>query len=252
MESSRSEVGDTMNTARVRNLGSGGPLSARPLSQCKKSKICSPCKISPASGTYNMMEAAGASRKTRNRHGETAMRLLSLILSVLCVASCICAGNAVADCPHREYGWSRTAGSPAFDQARGVAVDTLGNTYAVGLFEGKLDFDPSKRKDQFKSKGKNDAYVTGYSPDGVYRWTRAFRGADYDIAFGVAATPGENIAVTGKFQRRVDPNVAKNFGGDVSKLQESSKNRSCFCWLLACFQIARQVNSGDSRFSSPS
>jgi len=140
------------------------------------------------------------------------MKPLLYILNVLFVVSLITGTRAVADCPHREYGWTAAIGAEGFDQARGVATDDAGNVYVVGGFEQTVDFDPSKRKDKIKAKGREgfpDIYLTTYSPEGLYRWTARMAGSGNDIGKAAALTPPGDIILTAIFSKKVDFNPTK-------------------------------------------
>jgi len=119
------------------------------------------------------------------------MKVLPTFLSVLAVALIICAPNVLADCPYTEYGWTSAIGAEAFDQARGIAVDDDGAIYIVGSFEQIVDFDPSKRKDKLKAKGRDghpDIYLTSYSGEGLYRWTARIGGSAAEYGDAVTMT----------------------------------------------------------------
>ena len=140
------------------------------------------------------------------------MKPLLYIFTLFLVVLLITGTRADADCPYREYGWTAAIGAEGFDQARGVAADDAGNVYVVGGFEQTVDFDPSKRKDKIKAKGREgfpDIYLTTYSPEGLYRWTASFRGSDMDVGNATAVTDDGDVAVTGIFQGKVDFNPTK-------------------------------------------
>ena len=140
------------------------------------------------------------------------MKVLPTFLSVLAVALIICAPNVLADCPYTEYGWTSAIGAEAFDQARGIAVDDDGAIYIVGSFEQIVDFDPSKRKDKLKAKGRDghpDIYLTSYSGEGLYRWTARIGGSAAEYGDAVTMTPAGDVVLTGAFYEKVDFNPTK-------------------------------------------
>ena len=140
------------------------------------------------------------------------MKVLPTFLSVLAVALIICAPNVLADCPYTEYGWTSAIGAEAFDQARGIAVDDDGAIYIVGSFEQIVDFDPSKRKDKLKAKGRDghpDIYLTSYSGEGLYRWTARIGGSAAEYGDAVTVTPAGDVVLTGAFYEKVDFNPTK-------------------------------------------
>jgi len=123
------------------------------------------------------------------------------------------AGYTYADCPHREYGWSATVGGEGSDGALDIAVDDQGNVFTVGGFPGRVDFDPSKRKDRHKAKGDKGNYalfLTSYTPEGGYRWTAVMTGKrGYIIGRGIAISATRDLLITGNFHGKVDFNPGK-------------------------------------------
>ena len=57
-----------------------------------------------------------------------------ILLFLLLISQSIVHGQTVE--------WAFTFGSTSADNAKAIAVDTLGNIYATGEFRGKVDFDP--------------------------------------------------------------------------------------------------------------
>ena len=123
------------------------------------------------------------------------------------------AGYTYADCPHREYGWSATVGGEGNDGALDIAVDDKGNVFTVGGFPGRVDFDPSKRKDRHKAKGDKGNYalfLTSYTLERGYRWTAVMTGKrGYIIGRGIAISSTRVLLVTGNFHGKVDFNPGK-------------------------------------------
>lgn len=76
--------------------------------------------------------------------------------------------------------------------------DTLGNLYFAGTFEGEHDFDRSGKTDiheadEFEKRG----YLTSYSRDGSYRWTRIFGDSDTLRVNDVVVDKNSNVYVVG-------------------------------------------------------
>jgi len=143
---------------------------------------------------------------------QTIMKPLLYIFTLFLVVLLITGARADADCPYREYGWTAAIGAEGFDQARGVAADDAGNVYVVGSFEEVVDFDPSKRKDKIKAKGREgfpDIYLTTYSPEGLYRWTARIGGRGRNFALAATVTARDDIVITGDFEGKVDFNPSK-------------------------------------------
>ncbi len=107
------------------------------------------------------------------------------------------------------YGWTNTFGGTYSDHAEAVGVDSSGNVYIAGTFrDDTVDFDPGVGVDEILSLGES-GFLTKFSSDGSYEWTKAFRTIDTvvprDIAFGL----NDEVYVTGGFKG----NVGFNYGG---------------------------------------
>lgn len=69
------------------------------------------------------------------------------------------------------------------DSPRGVAVDSLGNTYVVGSFEGAISFPGNTLVDA----GSGDAFLTKFDASGKHTWSKQFGDAAAQEAFCVAS-----------------------------------------------------------------
>ena len=76
--------------------------------------------------------------------------------------------------------WVFGVGGLEYDQATDVAIDAAGNVYAVGRFNGTVDFDPGPGTAELTSAGGSDAFVAKYSPNGTYLWARQMGGPASD------------------------------------------------------------------------
>jgi hypothetical protein len=62
--------------------------------------------------------------------------------------------------------WEKSYGGSGLDASFSVAVDSSGNVYTTGYFQGTVDFDPGVGTSNFTSAGINDAFVLKLSPSG--------------------------------------------------------------------------------------
>jgi hypothetical protein len=124
------------------------------------------------------------------------------------------------------YGWTKRMGGWSYDSGYGVSVDSSGNVYVIGYFNGTvdfawdfLDFGESDYKD---SAGEYDIFVTRINANGTYGWTKRMGGTVADIGHGVSVDSSGNVYLTGGFGGAV--NFAEDFGGSDSKTSAGSSD----------------------------
>ncbi len=87
--------------------------------------------------------------------------------------------------------WTRQFGTPGFDEAAAVAMDSTGRASVVGSTQGRL---PNQKR-----AGGTDGFVRQYSPRGGIYWTRQFGRRSEDKATAVAVDSDGRVYVGGKF-----------------------------------------------------
>ncbi|HJP25320.1 MAG TPA: SBBP repeat-containing protein, partial [Acidimicrobiales bacterium] len=124
------------------------------------------------------------------------------------------------------------------DEVYSVAVDSSGNVYTTGYFNGTVDFDPGPGTANLTAKNisHSDAFVSKLDSSGNYVWAKSFGGIGKDYGYSVAVDSSGNVYITGRFEGHanenhivdLDPgsgttNVTHNGNGDVfvSKLDSS-------------------------------
>ena len=123
---------------------------------------------------------------------------------------------AAAPRKEQDFIWARAMGgrgSP-FSWASDVAVDSSGNVYTVGFFEGNADFDPGPGTFNLTSAGRaGDIFVSKLDSAGNFLWARAMGGPspqeeqllpNPNSASGVALDGSGNVYATGIFEGTVD------------------------------------------------
>jgi hypothetical protein len=104
------------------------------------------------------------------------------------------------------YVYTKTMGGTDHDYGRSVAVDSGGNVYITGYFQGTADFDPGAAVDNHLSVGLEDIFLTKINADGSYGYTKTMGGTNSDYGRYVAVDSSGNIYITGSFQETVDFN----------------------------------------------
>jgi hypothetical protein len=102
------------------------------------------------------------------------------------------------------YEWTNTVGGTSTDIGEGISVDSSGNVYTTGYFQGTVDFDPGAGVDNKTSVGSYDIFVTKYDSSGNYQWTKIFGGTGNDEGLGISVDSSGNVYTTGYFRNTVD------------------------------------------------
>ncbi|WP_041575172.1 SBBP repeat-containing protein [Pseudobdellovibrio exovorus] len=115
---------------------------------------------------------------------------------------------------------SNTFGSSAgADYCNGIAADSIGNVYCAGRTDGRL-------ADAYAG-GNGDAFVMKLNSQGTIQWVKqlgqSFTQGDssqYEICYGVAVDPSNNVYCAGMTTSRLAPGSSANRNGDafVTKL----------------------------------
>ena len=96
------------------------------------------------------------------------------------------------------------------DVGYSVTVDSSGNIYTTGLFQGTVDFDPGAGTANLTSNGGRDVFVSKLDSSGNYLWAKSWGSAADpglnadDTSRSVAVDSSGNVYTTGYFQRTVD------------------------------------------------
>ena len=92
--------------------------------------------------------------------------------------------------------WIRSAGGSEYDYAFNVTIDSRGNSYLTGSFEGTASFE----NQELISAGNTDAFLSKYDSEGLVNWTIAIGGDQDDHASGIAIGSEGAIYLSGAFQ----------------------------------------------------
>src|SRR3569832_1180171 len=116
--------------------------------------------------------------------------------------------------PDGSYGWTRLIGGSGVDVSNAVVVNTWGEIYLTGVYNGTVDFEPGAGVDQRTTSNSNgDVFVTQLYSDGSYGWTRTYNWArtygpgNGDEGYGLAVDSRGGVYIAGAFYgtRDFDP-----------------------------------------------
>ncbi len=107
--------------------------------------------------------------------------------------------------------WELTIGSGDCDMAYDIGVDSTGNVYTVGHFQGSVDFNPFGVTDFFSTTDPQvtESFLTSYTSDGNYNWTSTWACRE---SYGMHITAAEDIYITGMYNGDTPVNTSS---GDI-------------------------------------
>lgn len=109
-------------------------------------------------------------------------------------------------------------GSTENEWGERIDADANGNTYAVGYFQGTVDFDKNNNVngDTVTSLGTQNAYIAKYNSSNILQWVKAIGNDSINNAVkDVAVDPSGNIYVSGYLIGEVDFDRNNNINGDT-------------------------------------
>ena len=103
------------------------------------------------------------------------------------------------------YEWGYTWGStePEDDDGLVLVLDEAENILITGIFKGNVDFDPTYEEDFHYADRFSDFYLCSYTNDGIYQWSKAWRGIYADLASDIKLHDG-SYYMTGYFGQTID------------------------------------------------
>lgn len=102
--------------------------------------------------------------------------------------------------PDGQHRWSRIFGGIDPDRAERLAFEANGDVLVTGAFTGTVDFGAGP----VRSAGQRDAFVLRLAgANGAHLGSLAIGGPGDEYGFGIAAAPGGDLYVTGRFQESV-------------------------------------------------
>lgn len=119
--------------------------------------------------------------------------------------------------------WAKKLGGTSYDSAHGITVDSSGNTYITGSFNGIATFGNIT----LTSTGNDNAFITKLDSSGKFLWAQKFDSI-FCKANGITVDSSGNIYVTGYFSDTATfGNITLTSAGDsdafVAKLDSNGK-----------------------------
>ena len=95
-----------------------------------------------------------------------------------------------------QFVWARQLGGHGTD----LTLDSVGNVYLAGYFQGTADFNPGTGTFSMTSAGGWDGFVTKLDTSGNFVWASRMGGTGNDRTTGIAINHDGNVLLTGYFE----------------------------------------------------
>jgi len=118
-----------------------------------------------------------------------------------------------------KYQWAKKMGGAQSDAGYSLTIDSKGNVYTAGLFNGIADFDPgpgvqamtaSGNSEYISTTGASDIFISKLDPNGNYLWARQL-GNSRSVSIGIDATDAVYVAGTISGVGDFDPGVSQRY-----------------------------------------
>ena len=149
--------------------------------------------------------------------------------------------------------WAKGLGGTAADESSSIAVDSSGNVYTTGSFNGTVDFDPGAGEANLTSAGGSDGFISKLDSSGNYVWAKSLGDTGFDYVRSIAVDSSGNVYTTGNFNGTVDfdpgagvENVTSNGSNDVFVLKLTPSGESLGSSVPAAPTL-NSITAGDRR-----
>ncbi|HIK13203.1 MAG TPA: DUF4347 domain-containing protein [Oscillatoriaceae cyanobacterium M33_DOE_052] len=104
--------------------------------------------------------------------------------------------------PDGSFAWAKQLGGNSL--GIGIAIDSSGNIYTSGRFNGTADFDPDPGTFNLTSAGGWDIFINKLNSDGTFAWAKQLGGGSDDYGGKIALDSSGNVYTTGGFSGTAD------------------------------------------------
>jgi uncharacterized delta-60 repeat protein len=91
--------------------------------------------------------------------------------------------------------WVKSIGGTSYVQPREIVLDSEGNIYMTGYFQGTINFDPDTGISNLTSAGGSDIFVFKLDSDGNFIWAKRMGFSSHEAGFSIALDITGNIYI---------------------------------------------------------
>jgi len=100
--------------------------------------------------------------------------------------------------------WAKAMSGLGLENGHGIGLDSAGNVYTTGEFDGTVDFDPDAGIVNITSAGAADTYIEKMDANGALVWVKSLAGVQDNIANSMAVDSSGAVVTVGWFYNTVD------------------------------------------------
>ncbi len=108
-----------------------------------------------------------------------------------------------------------------------IKLDSIGNIYLMGNYEGSVDFDPGPTVYSITSAGLLDQFICKLDTSGQFIWVKSLINDDFGVNMAMDVDDFGNLYIVGNFNNSVDFNPGQN----VLNLLSNGQNEIFICKL---------------------
>lgn len=106
--------------------------------------------------------------------------------------------------PDGHFVWVKTMLGESFGSPESILLDSEGNLYLTGFYDGTYDFDPGPGTVELTSVGYTDIVLLKLDGDGNFLWGNSTGGDGFDAGTSLAVDGSGNVYCAGTFEGIVD------------------------------------------------
>ena len=100
--------------------------------------------------------------------------------------------------------WAKSLGGNSNDYCYSITTDAFDNVYAIGYFQGTVDFDPGVGIFNLTSASYFDIFILKLDESGNFVWAKVIEGTGNDRGYSISIDASENVYTTGYFYGTAD------------------------------------------------
>jgi hypothetical protein len=95
--------------------------------------------------------------------------------------------------------WAKQTGNSLYDEARCLALDSVGNVYTLGEFDGTVDFDPNAGVYNLTGVNGRDIFISKLGVSGAFIWAKQIECTGTAECYSNALDKSGNVYISGRF-----------------------------------------------------